>query len=111
MKHLGCLVVAGVIALGGSVAVAQPALPSRFELRQIVLSDAIEDGAKDGRLGAAQVRELEAEQAEIATREAEFGRDGGLSEREVEVLEYLLDLASRRIDRALGAGPQVAQGK
>lgn len=111
MKTLGWTFVVGLVSLVSAAALAQGPLPTRFELRQLVLADGIEDAATDGRLTAEQVRVLHAEQNEIAAQEAEFRRDGTLTDREVEVLEYRLDLASRHIDRALRTPPQVAQGK
>jgi hypothetical protein len=105
------LVLLCLAAVGGAPAAARPSLPTRFELRQLVLSDAIEDGLRDGRLSPARAADLAGEQEEIAARELQYRADGSLSDREVEVLEYLLDLASRRIDRALAAPSQVAAAK
>lgn len=86
------------LVLASSVATTAIAAPSRPEIRQEVQQQYILTALVEGRLAWTDAKRLLAEQDAVLVRIDRF-RDEGLSGREVAVLDYMLDISSRNIDR------------
>jgi hypothetical protein len=89
------LALTAVVATTG-LAAADPG-HNRIDQREAQQRAAIKDGRRDGSITFLEAWRLRREQARIATLEAKFKRDGGLSPSERRELRFAQDDASRHI--------------
>jgi hypothetical protein len=102
MKTRILLLAALATLTSSSAAAAAPAAPpTRPEMRLGVQQQYILTALWEGRLPWAAAKALLVEQDVVAIRLERFRADGTLCRREVEVLDYMLDIASRNIERHL----------
>ena len=95
---IATLTLAILLPLGAQ---ARTRLPSRVELRQIIQDDQIRDAKLAGELTEAELGALAEEQDMLEQKIRRFRGDGFFSERELAVLDFLQDAASRHLDRSL----------
>ncbi len=93
------LAITAAVLLSSTSALART--PTRPEMRQRIQQQYIFSALWEGRIAWGDAKPLLQEQDVVSTRFHRFAHDGALSSPEVKVLDYMLDISSRNIDRAL----------
>lgn len=110
--RLVLLTLVTLLTLSHAATASQTAVPTRPEMRMGIQQQYILTALWEGRLTWAAAKKLLVEQDVVALRAERFRSDGDLSRREVRVLDYMLDIASRNIDlhlRPAAPAPNVAE--